>query len=397
MSRFATFSGSTDPSRQEFTTGLPVTRICLDNFRRNWLFLASLARDLPPMGVIKSDAYGHGIEPLAHVLLDAGCRTLAVGSTQEGVLLRHLLSGKSEGITILPLLGVLSPEDAAASIEHKLFPLVATADQAAFVNAAWSGPEPLPIVVKVETGMARLGFRGNDLRECIASLYAFTNLRPAMLLSHLATADIPAKDDAVASQVVQFLDAYEAMRKFWPDIALSLANSAALLAQDLHLSALPPHVARPGFSLYGGNPFVGTDRESLGSALLPVMEAAAPIMGVQNLAKGQSVGYGHTFTAEKDMRIAIVGAGYSDGFSRSLSGKGHVCIRGERCPILGRVCMQMHIVAVDHVPDAASGDVAYLLGGEGSGAISMNDLAATWGTIPHEFFTLFGKNRRVYR
>ena len=397
MSRFATFSGSPDPSREDFATGLPVTRICLDNFRSNWLFLASLARDLPPMGVIKSDGYGHGIEPLARVLLNAGCHTLAVGSTQEGVLLRRSLGNTGEGIIILPLLGVLSPDDATASIEHNLFPLVATVEQAAFVSAAWSGPAPLPVAVKVETGMARLGFREQDMCECIASLRAFGNLLPTLLLSHLATADMPAKDAAVANQVAQFLIAYQAMRDFWPDIALSLANSAALLAQDILLASLPPHVARPGFSLYGGNPFIGTDRESLGSALLPVMEAAAPVMGVQHLTKGQSVGYAHTFTAPKDMRIAIVGAGYSDGFSRGLSGKGYVCIRGERCPILGRVCMQMHIVAVDNVPDAASGDAAYLLGGEGAGAISMYDLAGTWGTIPHEFFTIFGKNRRVYR
>jgi alanine racemase len=119
-------------------------------------------------------------------------------------------------------------------------------------------------------------------------------------------------------------------------------------------------------------------------------------LGVHDLAGGQAVSYGGTFTAGKDMRIAVVGAGYADGFSRALSGKGHVCIRGERCPVIGRVCMQMHMVAVDHVPGAARGDAAYLLGGEGPGAVSPQDIAGEWGTIPHEVFAGFGKNPRLY-
>jgi alanine racemase len=126
------------------------------------------------------------------------------------------------------------------------------------------------------------------------------------------------------------------------------------------------------------------------------MEAAAPVMGVHDLAEGQPLGYGCAFKAEKDMRIAVVGAGYADGFPRLLSGRGQVCIRGQRCPVIGRVCMQMHMVAVDHVPGAAPGDAAYLLGGEGAGAISAQELAGEWGTIPHEVFAGFGKNRRVY-
>jgi alanine racemase len=217
-----------------------------------------------------------------------------------------------------------------------------------------------------------------------------------MLLSHLASADDPARDDSVRGQVERFLAAYTAMREFWPDIALSLANSACHLSRDIHLGPLPPQISRVGFALYGGNPLVGTGREHLGRALLPAMEAAAPVLGVHDLSRGQAVSYGGTFTAGQDMRIAVVGAGYADGFSRVLSGRGHVCIRGERCPVIGRVCMQMHMVAVDHVPGATRGDAAYLLGGEGSGAISMWDIAGEWGTIPHEVFASFGRNPRAY-
>ncbi|SBW10092.1 Alanine racemase [uncultured delta proteobacterium] len=396
MTSFSDFSGSSAGPAADFPAGLPTARISLENIRRNWLFLSSLAGSPPPMAVIKADAYGHGLEPVARTLLDAGCRTLAVGSMDEGVLLRRALGEDGKDVTVLPLLGVLSQKDAAAAVANGLVPIVSSARQAAFVSEAWTGADSLPVAVKVETGMSRLGFRATETQEFIAALRSFANIRPVLLLSHLAASDDPAKDASVAVQVDRFLAAHAAMRAFWPDIAVSLANSAGHLARDILLAKLPPHIGRPGFALYGGNPFAGTSREGLGSALLPAMEVAAPVMGVHDLEPGRTVSYGCTFTAPKAMRIAVIGAGYADGFSRGLSSRGHVCIRGRRCPVLGRVCMQMHVADVTHVPGAAVGDAAYILGGEGEGAVSMGDIARDWGTIPYEVFCLLGKNPRVY-
>lgn len=396
MTSFSDFSGLSASSGADFPAGLPTARVSLETIRRNWLFLSSLAGDLPPMAVIKADAYGHGLEPVARTLLEAGCRALAVGSMDEGVLLRRALGGDGKDISIVPLLGVLSPRDAAAAVANDLVPIVSSAEQAAFVSGAWAGAASLPVAVKVETGMSRLGFRAHETQAFITALRSFANIRPVLLLSHLAAADDPAQDASVAGQVDRFLAAHAAMRAFWPDIAISLANSAGHLARDILLPKLPPHIGRPGFALYGGNPFAGTSRESLGSGLLPAMEVAAPVMGVHDLAPGRTVSYGCTFAASKNMRIAVVGAGYADGLSRGLSGRGHVCIRGRRCPVLGRVCMQMHVADVTHVPGAAAGDAAYILGGEGDGAISMGDIARDWGTIPYEVFCLLGKNPRVY-
>ena len=399
------FQGFSPASFQnDFPAGLPLVRISRGALRRNWFHLASLAEHVPPMAVIKADAYGHGLEEAAATLLDAGCRTFAVGSMDEGVLLRAMFTargaagknGESGGITIVPLLGVLNPKDAASAVAHNLLPLVSSAEQAAMVDEARTGSGLLPIAVKVETGMSRFGVRPAQTGEFVAALRSFPNLRPAYLLSHLASADDPDQDAFVAAQVARFLEAYNALRAFWPDIALSLANSAGHLARDIHLAALPPQMSRPGYALYGGNPFAGTCREHLGASLLPVMEVAAPVVAVASLAAGQSVSYGATFTAEKDMRIAVIGAGYADGFSRGFSGRGYVCIRGERCPVLGRVCMQTHIVDVTRVPGVTCNDTAYILGGEGPGAVPMDELARTWGTIPYEVFCMLGKNPRVY-
>ncbi|MCC8193997.1 MAG: alanine racemase [Deltaproteobacteria bacterium] len=396
MAAFTSFSDFSEGSTPDFPAGLPVARIGLDAIRDNWLHLSSLAKDMPPMAVVKADAYGHGVEPVARTLVKAGCRTFAVGCVDDGVLLRKRLGESGKGVTILPLLGILSARDAAAAVANDLLPAVSSAEQAALVSRAWTGETPLPVAVKVETGMSRLGFRAHETQSFIEALRSLANLRPALLLSHLAAADDPAKDATVAGQVERFLAAYKALREFWPGMALSLANSAGLLARDTLLGSLPPHIARPGYALYGGNPFAGTTREALGRGLTPAMTVGAPVMGVHDLATGQTVSYGCTFQAKRNMRIAVVGAGYADGFSRGLSGRGAVCIRGERCPVLGRICMQMHVVDVSGVPEASSGDTAYLLGGEGPGAVSMDDLARDWGTIPYEVFCILGKNPRVY-
>ncbi|MDL2209238.1 alanine racemase [Desulfovibrio sp. OttesenSCG-928-O18] len=385
------------PPREAAATGFPYARIDLGALRRNWRYLASLSADVPPMAVVKADAYGHGILETARVFLEEGCRFFATGTVAEGVFLRQELTALgASNVTILPLLGIMDEKDAAVSFEADLVPLIHSAWQAALVARAYSGSAPLPVAVKIETGMSRLGFRPEDTGELLTALREAGNLAPTLLLSHLAAADDPTQDASVAAQVAFFLEAYAALRSFWPEIGISLANSAAYLAKDTLLSALPRHTGRPGYALYGGNPFAGTSREPLGRALEPAMAVVAPVLGVHDLAAGRTVSYGRTFTAPAAMRVAVVGAGYADGFSRGLSGKGHVCIRGARCPVLGRVCMQMHVADVTHVPEAQAGDEAYLLGGTGEGRIGMEDLAREWGTIPYEIFCILGGNRRVY-
>jgi alanine racemase len=171
-----------------------------------------------------------------------------------------------------------------------------------------------------------------------------------------------------------------------------LVNSAGILAYpELHFDG-----QRPGISLYGSNPFWGTRWEAKGQSLLPAMEVMAPILSVHDLAKGQTISYGRTFTAPRDMQVAIVACGYADNYSRSLSNKGWMLVHGKRAPVIGRVCMQLTAIDITHIPQTRPGDQAYVLGGQGKERILPEELARWWGTITYEVFCLLGQNPREY-
>jgi alanine racemase len=211
-------------------------------------------------------------------------------------------------------------------------------------------------------------------------------------MSHLAAADEPDSRDFTVEQARRFQRIVSGLRAAGIDCPASLANSAGILAHPDIVRDAP----RPGLALYGGNPFHGTAWADKGAALKPAMEAMAPVLSVHDLPEGRSISYGRTFTAPRDMRVAIVAAGYADAFSRSLSNRGQVVLRGRRAPIVGRVCMQMTAVDVTRLEEVEPGDAAYLLGGEGETAVTPDELAEWWGTIGYEVMCLLGLGGRRY-
>ena len=377
----------------------------LDRLQHNWSLLnAGLAgwddssSAWPAlMPVVKADAYGHGVLPVVRTLFAQGARAFALGSVKEAVhLLRAFPPLARDGARLLALLGIQTKQDVRLVLAHGLIPLLHRRDQIDLLISQVPPGSKVPVAIKVDTGMSRLGFRQQDIPALLERLCAAGSLLPTLLLSHLSSADEPESATTTQAQAVKFFDIFAAFKALWPDIAPSLANSAGLLQADA-LPFLSGNVARPGFTLYGGNPFAGTSMEASGKGFRPVMEACAPILELRDLDKGAAVSYGGTFTAPHPMRAAVIGAGYSDGVSRMLSGRGAVCIRGQRAPVLGRICMQMFMVDVSGIPDAALGDKAHILGGEGTGAVRPDDLAAAWGTIPYEVFCILGKNKRGYK
>ncbi len=362
----------------------------LGAIRENFQQLRSRGTALIP--VIKSDAYGHGLVPVARALAECGADFFAVGTVDEAARLRQEMGREVRG-TVLALLGPQSGADVRAVVEEDILPVAARPDQLRDLHeAARRAERPLPIALKFDTGMARLGFGAEDAGRVLDVLSHCPLLQPRWLLSHLATADDPDQADFVREQAARFQRLHDQFSAAGLRLRGSLVNSAGLMAY--------PELAwdrqRPGIALYGANPFHGTELEYLGRDLRPAMRVQAPVLAVHPLAKGASISYGRTYVADQDKTVAVVAAGYADAYSRGLSNKGWMLLRGQRAKILGRVCMQMTAVDVTDIPGVAPGDLAVLLGADGENAITPEALSSWWGTIPYEVFCLLGMNPREY-
>jgi alanine racemase len=364
------------------------TRVRVANIVSNYKRLCQNGGQV--LAVVKADAYGHGLVETATALASAGCPAFAIGSVAEGAALREA----GLDAEIISLLGPVLPEDDVLAIEKGLVPLIHDFDQLSRLAATCTAlSRTAKVALKFDTGMARLGFTEADAARLAEVLGKTPCLEVAMVSSHLATADDPAAFDFVAEQGARFARICQTLRRGGLSFRASLCNSAGILA---HGDDFGFDTRRAGIALYGVNPFAGTSRAALGQGLLPAMETVTRIVSVHDLPRGASVSYGRTFVAERDMRVAVVAAGYADAYSRSLSNKGFMCLAGRRVPILGRVCMQLSTVDVTGLDAVKPGDLIHLLGGDGPGAITADDLALWWGTIPYEVFCLLGLNPRQY-
>lgn len=367
-------------------------RVRLSAIRANYRLLCSHGSRV--IGVIKADAYGHGLFEVATALSQEGCDTFAIGTVEEGAALRLHLRTSGINARIISLLGPLDDEDYALLWKHDIIPFVGTFRQLETLagQAARAG-KGINVSLKFDTGMARLGFCADDLPRLVDRLREAPLVRPVMASSHLATADDPESVGFVLGQAERFEAIVAALAQAGFQVEANLANSAGILAhQKLHHQS-----QRGGIALYGANPFAGTAWEHLGRGLAPAMEVRAKIVAVHPLKKGQCISYGCTYTAERNMRVAIVAAGYADAYSRGLTGRGaQMLVSGRRVAQIGRVCMQLCAADVTDVPEVRAGDWAVLLGGSGPLAISAEELASWWGTISYEVFCLLGMNRRVY-
>ncbi|MBA4357495.1 MAG: alanine racemase, partial [Desulfovibrio sp.] len=312
-------------------------RIRLAAIRSNYRLLRS--RGSRVIGVIKADGYGHGLTEVAGALASEGCDSFAVGTVQEGVALRQFLTAQGLASRVLVLLGPIEPDDFPLLWTHGLLPLIgsfrqleALARQAARVGKA------LDMSLKFDTGMSRLGFGVEDLSRLLDRLREAPLVRPVMASSHLATADQPDSVDFLMGQAERFAFILSALAKGGYTVEANLANSAGILGHP----SLHHQSQRAGIALYGANPFGGTAWDHLGRGLTPAMEVRTRIVSVHSLPKGSSISYGCAYTAERDMRVAIVAVGYADAYSRSLTGRdAQMLIAGRRAPLVGRVCMQL--------------------------------------------------------
>ncbi|RMH61924.1 MAG: alanine racemase [Zetaproteobacteria bacterium] len=319
------------------------------------------------MAVIKADAYGHGLREVAGALLEEGCRDFAVTDAREGARLRALLADHSSHITLLS--GIFDEEDARLAKRWALQPAIYDIRQLDWLKrAAFRGD----VWLKVDTGMNRLG--AQDIED-LCQQCTRQGIRVAGLMSHLACADQP--QHPMNQRQADILSALAKRMR----LPASLLNTAGLVnLPDYALDAV-----RPGIGLYGIEPVAG---KPLG--LRPVMQFGARIVHMRKVRKGESISYGASFVARRSMRVAIVAAGYADGVPRALSNRGSVMLRGQRAPIVGRVCMDYTMIDVSAVR-AATGDMVEFWG-ESLNAV---EVAAAAGTIAYELFT--GVGARVAR
>ncbi len=369
--------------------GYNAVRVAVDPaaVARNFVRLRSHGCDL--VAVVKADAYGHGLVPVAKAIAQAGGRRFAVGTVAEGVSLRQALPTAQ----IIALLGAMDMDDARACQRWGIVPVATHWEHWTLMEAAaeeGNGP-CAAIILKFDTGMGRLGFAPHEAAALGRRLRETPSLRAVAVFSHLATADVPDDADFVAEQVGCLRAILADLAAAGLSLPASLANSAGLLAHpSTHFD-----LQRPGIALYGANPLASTAWEDRCPPLEAAMQVDAPILQVHEVPAGASVSYGRTFRAPRPMRLAVVAVGYADAYSRGLSNRAAMVVGGRRAPVVGRVCMQMTVVDVTDIPGVRPGDRAYLLGGPGAAAITATELAAWWGTIPYEVFCLLGLNPRV--
>ncbi len=360
-----------------------------DNFRSNIQLLKQKRKHLMP--VIKANAYGHGTLRAAQELAKCGIDMAAAGTLDEAMMIRQ--SGFKGGIVSL-LTHFEGKDSVIEALQNDIIALIHCKEDlllAQSILREMPAGVRLKAAFKIDSGMGRLGFRLDQVGETVNCLLDADRIVPVLALSHLATADDPDEEEYTGRQISTFYQAAAIVRKSFPGVRFSLGNTPAAL---LNLTK-DDDVCRPGISLYGCNPFHGTRLEPAGKGFLPVMEAAAPIISIHPLHKGESLSYGRTYVAQSDRTVGWVATGYADGYRRNPSSQAFMCVRGVRVPVIGRVAMQMTCVDLTDLPEPPhTGEQAWILGGSGN-AVTAQDLADWWGTIPYEVLCLLGKNPRL--
>jgi alanine racemase len=359
-----------------------VLSIDLAALQANWKTLAQAAGTARCGAAVKGNAYGLGIVPIARALWDAGCREFFVARPTEGGELRTVLPA-----AVIYVLDGLFPGQAEYYASHNLCPALISMEEA----REWAAfgrvyGRALPCAIHVDTGINRLGFTMTEYAALLADDFLRSGLNITLLMSHLACADEPAHGMNQRQR-----DSFAEVRRKLPGIPASLVNSSGIFLGGDYTHDL----VRPGIALYGGNPTPG-----LANPMQAVARLEATVLQTRRVSPGETVGYSATWTAHRPTRLAILGAGYKDGVPRSLSsrsydGPAQVYLGGHRCPVVGRISMDMMAADVTDLPDDA---VSRGIRAEILGPHLPIDEAAEWaGTISYELLTRLGSRyARLY-
>lgn len=341
------------------------------------------------MGVVKADAYGHGVMEVVRTILENGATCLAVSMLDEAIQLRK------NGIDVpILILSYTDPVRAAEIIEYKVTQAVFSHDLAkALSEEAVRQKKNVKIHIKIDTGMTRVGFMpGYSAIKNVVEISKLPRLIIEGLFTHFASAD--EKDKSYTyMQFERFMGICSELNRVGVYIPIKhVANSAAIIEfPEMHLN-----MVRPGVIQYGMYPSDEVDSSKID--LKPAMTLKANVILIKEVEKNTSISYGRIFSTGRESKIATIPIGYADGYTRLLTGKGQVLINGETAPVVGKICMDQCMVDVtDLKGDVSVGDEVVLFGRQGDKEIRVEDIARSIGTINYEIVCIIGKRiPRVY-
>lgn len=346
-----------------------VLTVDLDALAENYRILRRTAAPAAVAAVVKADAYGLGLEPAVRALAAAGCRRFFTAHLDKAIAARRIVPDQAVEVGVLN--GLFAGEEAAYA-EHALIPTLNDLGQVDLWAAFCGAQGPRPAALQVDTGMARLGLPPAETRRLIDDPARLSRFPVRYLISHLACADRP-DHPLNREQRNAFAEAAAAL----PHEIATLANSSGIfLGSDWRFD-----MVRAGYALYGGRP-----NSQQANPMRPVVRLTAKILQIRDVDAPQTVGYGAAHRIEAPARVATVGAGYADGYLRSLSGRGTGYLNGVAAPLIGRVSMDLLTFDVTGHPDAKVGDWIELIGAH----VTIDDLADAAGTIGYEILTALG-------
>ena len=361
-----------------------VMEIDLSALEHNFKLIRARVAPSQVLAVVKANAYGHGLIPCAKHFVELGADYLGVALVEEGIALRQA------GVTapVLVFGGLLGGQ-----IRHYLdFDLDITASSLSKLQAinltAKDAGKRARVHIKIDTGMRRIGVRPETAPQLFEELPKLQHVEFAGVFSHFVASDSP--DSALTNeQFSLFQQALQALPS-GSNVLRHIANTGAVLQHpQTYLD-----MVRPGIALYGVYP----ERHLEGMLdLRPAMTLRTKVVYFKVARRGEGVSYGHTWHAPEDTRLVTLPVGYGDGYTRALSGKAEVLIRGRRYPIAGRICMDQCMVNIGK-GEAYNGDDVVLIGCQGEERITVAELAEQAGTVPHEVLTMTNlRVPRVYR
>ena len=366
--------------------------VSLDNLEHNY---RAIKNHIPEgcrfLGVMKADAYGHGAVPLSHALCELGAEYLAVSNLEEAIQLRR--GGVRAPMLIL---GYTPASFADTMVFMDITQEVHSLEYAKELDTALAGTNYiLNVHLKLDTGMTRIGFFAYDHERTLPELLevcGLPHLHVEGVFTHFCVADSKAPEDEAftRTQYARFTAMLDALAAHGirPELRHCASSGATILYPELALD-----MVRPGIATYGHAP--SEDAEGILN-LRPLMTVRTTVAQLREIPAGTSISYGRTYTAERDMRVAVLPIGYADGLLRSLSGKVSFRIRGRMARSVGRICMDMCMVDVSEIPGIRVGDEAALFGYDTDGTLlPCERIAQQAGTISYEI--LCGISKRIPR